>query len=321
MGATGPTGATGATGATGPGVPTGGTAGQVLSKIDGTNYNTQWVTPSAGASIYSSDGTLTSNRTVTMGGYSLTLKDPQPAIILSTTGSVNNSSLGTYATAAGLLILGSNTPYNAIQFGTGATGGGGSIYVNNTNATGIAPNGFQSMVFDSNGSVHVNGLLLAAGGLNVTSNIQVGANTGGSMLSNANTGIYQQNHLFVNSGGSTYVGLNSSTGGNLLVGSANYAFVIGVLGANPIQFGTNGALRQTIFATGNTAFGSATDDGINLLQVNGSVKATQFRLSALNTAPSSSTDTGALGEIRITAGYVYVCSAANTWLRSALTTF
>ncbi len=47
-GATGTTGATGATGATGQGVPTGGTAGQVLSKIDNTNYNTQWITPSAG---------------------------------------------------------------------------------------------------------------------------------------------------------------------------------------------------------------------------------------------------------------------------------
>lgn len=34
----------GATGPTGPGVPVGGTAGQVLSKIDSTNYNTQWIT-------------------------------------------------------------------------------------------------------------------------------------------------------------------------------------------------------------------------------------------------------------------------------------
>jgi len=38
-------GPTGATGATGAGVPVGGTAGQVIEKIDGTDYNTQWVTP------------------------------------------------------------------------------------------------------------------------------------------------------------------------------------------------------------------------------------------------------------------------------------
>ena len=45
---TGATGSQGATGPAGPGVPTGGTAGQVLSKVDGTDYNTEWVTPSGG---------------------------------------------------------------------------------------------------------------------------------------------------------------------------------------------------------------------------------------------------------------------------------
>lgn len=48
-GATGPAGPTGATGATGPagvGVPTGGTTGQVLSKASGTDYDTEWTTPS-----------------------------------------------------------------------------------------------------------------------------------------------------------------------------------------------------------------------------------------------------------------------------------
>jgi hypothetical protein len=60
QGIPGPTGATGATGSTGttgtqgipggpagPGVIAGGTAGQVLSKIDGTDYNTQWIDPPA----------------------------------------------------------------------------------------------------------------------------------------------------------------------------------------------------------------------------------------------------------------------------------
>lgn len=35
-------GATGATGATGAGVPTGGNAEEVLTKVDGTDYNTYW---------------------------------------------------------------------------------------------------------------------------------------------------------------------------------------------------------------------------------------------------------------------------------------
>ena len=66
IGATGATGATGAastvpgpTGATGPqgnpgtagvGVPAGGTAGQVLSKVSGDDYDTSWVMPAAGGS-------------------------------------------------------------------------------------------------------------------------------------------------------------------------------------------------------------------------------------------------------------------------------
>jgi phage baseplate assembly protein gpV len=47
-GATGPAGSAGATGpagAAGVGVPTGGTAGQVLAKVDSANYNTQWAAP------------------------------------------------------------------------------------------------------------------------------------------------------------------------------------------------------------------------------------------------------------------------------------
>lgn len=41
-------GSDGATGPAGPGVPSGGTAGQVLSKVDGTDFNTAWTTPGGG---------------------------------------------------------------------------------------------------------------------------------------------------------------------------------------------------------------------------------------------------------------------------------
>lgn len=45
----GPTGADGTNGTNGQGVPVGGTTGQVLAKIDGTDYNTEWVdAPSGG---------------------------------------------------------------------------------------------------------------------------------------------------------------------------------------------------------------------------------------------------------------------------------
>lgn len=57
-GPTGPAGGPGPTGPAGPGVPAGGTANQVLSKTDATDYNTRWVTPSGGgggSSVFVSD--------------------------------------------------------------------------------------------------------------------------------------------------------------------------------------------------------------------------------------------------------------------------
>lgn len=74
-------------------------------------------------------------------------------------------------------------------------------------------------------------------------------------------------------------------------------------------------------ATGNVLIGTETDDATNKLQVSGAIKATQFKLSALNTAPASATATGTTGEIRIDAGFIYVCIATNTWVRSALATW
>lgn len=51
------------------------------------------------------------------------------------------------------------------------------------------------------------------------------------------------------------------------------------------------------------------------------IKTNQYRLSALNTAPSSASDTGTLGEIRIDANYIYICTATNTWKRVAISTW
>ena len=57
----------------------------------------------------------------------------------------------------------------------------------------------------------------------------------------------------------------------------------------------------------------------------GTVTHGQADLNALNTAPSSATDTGTLGEIRWALdgsdAYVYLCTATNTWVRAALATW
>lgn len=54
---------------------------------------------------------------------------------------------------------------------------------------------------------------------------------------------------------------------------------------------------------------------------NGFVQADAFRLNALNTAPASAADTGTTGEIRIDSDFIYVCTATNTWKRTAIATW
>ena len=46
-----------------------------------------------------------------------------------------------------------------------------------------------------------------------------------------------------------------------------------------------------------------------------------FSVTAMNTPPASAVATGTEGDIRWTAGHVYLCIATNTWVRAALATF
>ena len=64
-------GPAGTTGAAGQGVPTGGTTGQVLSKVDATNYNTQWITPASGGSG-DNLGNHTATQALNMANFNLT---------------------------------------------------------------------------------------------------------------------------------------------------------------------------------------------------------------------------------------------------------
>lgn len=46
-----------------------------------------------------------------------------------------------------------------------------------------------------------------------------------------------------------------------------------------------------------------------------------FKVKKFVAAPASATDKGEKGEVRIVAGYIYVCTATDTWTRAALTTW
>lgn len=93
-GATGATGPTGPTGATGAGVPTGGTANQVLTKIDSTNFNTSWQSPAAGAGdVVGPTGATNNNVPFFDGTTGKLIKDSGIALTGTNTGDQDLSGL------------------------------------------------------------------------------------------------------------------------------------------------------------------------------------------------------------------------------------
>ena len=104
---------------------------------------------------------------------------------------------------------------------------------------------------------------------------------------------------------------------------------IGYDGTSGMNFWVNGSSSDVagtgsvgLHIKGSNAFvGIGNTTPSEKLDVTGTINATQYKLSALNTAPATATSTGTLGEVRITATYIYVCTATNTWVRSALATW
>lgn len=53
----------------------------------------------------------------------------------------------------------------------------------------------------------------------------------------------------------------------------------------------------------------------------GAVISKEYSVKALNSAPSSASDTGTTGEIKFTSDAIYVCTATDTWKKADITTF
>jgi len=114
-------GAAGPQGPAGPGVPAGGTAGQYLQKIDGTNYNTDWVTLNLSAYAPLASPAFTGNPTAPTA----TFGDNDTSI--STTAFVQAALAGGTAVAKNLEVYvrnqtGSTIPAGRIVYISGATG-------------------------------------------------------------------------------------------------------------------------------------------------------------------------------------------------------
>jgi hypothetical protein len=86
--------------------------------------------------------------------------------------------------------------------------------------------------------------------------------------------------------------------------------------ADSIIFGKGATERARIDYSGRLLVGGSTDSGGALLQVFGD----RIRIGTAKT-PASATATGTAGEICWDANYIYVCTATNTWKRTAISTW
>jgi hypothetical protein len=108
QGPAGPAGSQGAPGAPGAGVPVGGTAGQVLAKVDGVDYNTEWIDQSAPDFISSVSAPLavtSGNLTVNLAGYATETFVTSQGYITSAALSpylLSSTAASTYQTIAGM---------------------------------------------------------------------------------------------------------------------------------------------------------------------------------------------------------------------------
>jgi hypothetical protein len=125
--------------------------------------------------------------------------------------------------------------------------------------------------------------------------------------------------LRYNTTGSNNTCIGTNAGFNLTTGSNNTIIgnVQGTAGlANTVIIGAGATERLRIDSSGRLLVGTSTDTGGSLFQVNGN----RIRIATAKT-PASATDTGSAGEICWDADYIYVCTATDTWKRTAISTW
>lgn len=233
----------------------------------------------------------------------------------------------------------------------GPSNGWYRIQVNPSNDTTYvgtdgAPNGISGntqVIFNDNANLSGDAGLtynkttdhLTAGAFNVTpagSAPSIGVYSPGSnQVALATDGI---GRLFINSTGQIGIGAASggysvdiqsgdvrikrtaANDGAVYFGSTTGNYIYGNSAANLFAIATANEERIRIDSNGRVLIGTNTNSGGSLLQVNGN----RIRISTAKT-PASATDTGTTGEICWDDNYIYVCTATNTWKRTALTTW
>ncbi|MEK9158190.1 MAG: tail fiber domain-containing protein [Patescibacteria group bacterium] len=155
---------------------------------------------------------------------------------------------------------------------------------------------------DNNGNVGI-------GTTGPTSTLDIQAATATSLLKST-TGTNASYHAVSNTGGSLYMGVESSAGGTIITGTTLYSGVLGTSGARALQFATNNAVGMTILSGGNVGIG--TTDPAAKFKVSGAGSDT-ISTGILKVEADGSTRRLEIGVLASTYPYIQAMSAASNY--------
>lgn len=249
--------------------------------------------------------------------------------------SVTDAKVATNATISGTKI---NPNFGTQNVSTSGSISGGTIvptsgevpttglYRPALNALGVATSGIPRLYIGPNGEIGIGTTSPDLGYmLHVAGSTRFGASDTSIVALEVGTGATGDRLSLIDLvGDTTYsdYGLRiarfpGAGGGSLIESRGSGGLVLQCTEAAPVRFITNNNEQARLDDTGRLLLGtSSASDSDAKLQVNHD----RIRLNQSKT-PSSATDTGAAGEWCWDGNYVYVCTATNTWKRSALSTW
>jgi len=291
-----------------------------------TTTNNQSYTTTGAGTITISSGTAGSINNMTIGGttaaagtftnltYTGTLTGSTGVIAIGTNqiykDSSGNVGIGTSSPGVKLDVAGAIRSTNSNVYagdGSAFAWGAASTYVGGSSSTNImtfVTSSSERMRIDSSGNVGIGtsspGYKLDVQG--ATASTQLKSTTGTNYVA----------HFLNNTGGFTYLGVESSAGGSLFTGTAAYEAVFGTVSAYPVGFATGGAERMRIDSSGNVGIGTAS--GSARLNVNGGTSTSQIRWEVNNAAFTQEVSTNAAAN-----AYVYKTNDAlyHVWKLSS----
>jgi hypothetical protein len=177
------------------------------------------------------------------------------------------------------------------------------IYSPGADQLAVATNGTGRLFIDASGNVGV--------GAAAAANINLDVSSAGTTIVRSYAGAGNQAYLSAVGNAGT-VGTSSL---DIIQDATSIAYLY-QRANQPLLIGTNNTEHLRITSGGRLLVGTSSDSGGALLQINDN----RIRVATAKT-PSFAADTGTAGEICWDADYIYVCTATNTWKRSAISTW